>query len=211
MAQGSGPVDEVRLRQRIHDDRDELGRFAHRLSLDVTNEALDFAAQNGAHQSGVDAEAAASSTNGKMEKHCSACPFVCLNLSFGFMTGPNAEHTHSLPATPGCSFRLSDHDISYEDCKKRKHRSPNSSKNPVGKIRDVSRSIAKWLRIRSKSISGIDGAGGETHQDHTWKLWGKFGKISDPRKRALPPVPSGNSESNLRAVSPRVIFSTINH
>lgn len=71
MAQGSGSGDEVRLRQRIHDDHDELGRFAHRLSLDVTNEALNFAAQNGAIQSIVDAEPNASSslTNGKICPH----------------------------------------------------------------------------------------------------------------------------------------------
>lgn len=50
MAQRSECGDEVRRRQRIQDDQDELGRFAHRLSLDVTNEALNFAAMNGVGQ-----------------------------------------------------------------------------------------------------------------------------------------------------------------
>ena len=147
-------------------EKDDLGRFAHRLSLDVTHDALVLASHNGAVPS-------ASSHNETVEE---------TELS-------SADRPQSLPNTPGSSGSTSRLATapSLDDCHNRQHR------NPVGKIRDVSRTLAKWLRFKSKSINGLSDGGEGVHVDPPWRPWRKRSVKSGRNelcKRALPPVPA---------------------
>ena len=146
-------------------EKEELSRFAHRLSLDVTHDALVLASHNGAVPSET------SHTVSVEETEISS-----------------ADRPQSLPNTPGGSgstSRLAEAP-SLDDCHKHQHRSP------VGKIRDVSRTLAKWLRFKSKSINGLSDGGEGVHVDPPWRPWRKSlkGARNELCKRALPPVPA---------------------
>jgi hypothetical protein len=61
---------------------------------------------------------------------------------------------------------------SFEDCSMARKR-----RNPVGRIRNASRTFVKWLRFKSKSINHISidrsaGVGAET-ADSSWRPWRK--------------------------------------
>jgi len=148
-------------------ESDDLGRFAHRLSLDVTHDALTLASHNGgittaaASQIEIDEEPPTASSS--------------------------SERPQSLPNTPGGSGSRLAEAPSYDECRK------HHQKTPVGKIRDVSRTLAKWLRFKSKSINGLNDRGEVVHVDPPWRPWRKSTKTArqDLCKRALPPVPVG--------------------
>ena len=145
-------------------ESDDLGRFAHRLSLDVTHDALTLASHNG------EITTAAASQ---------------IEIDEEPPTASSSERPQSLPNTPGGSGSRLAEAPSYDECRK------HHQKTPVGKIRDVSRTLAKWLRFKSKSINGLNDRGEVVHVDPPWRPWRKSTKTmrQDLCKRALPPVP----------------------
>ncbi len=152
-------------------ESDDLGRFAHRLSLDVTHDALTLASHNG----GI--STATASQIERVEEPPTA--------------SSSSERPQSLPNTPGGSGTRLAEAPSYDECRK------HHQKTPVGKIRDVSRTLAKWLRFKSKSINGLNDRGEGVHVDPPWRPWRKSTKTArqDLCKRALPPVPVGGGAS----------------
>ena len=177
MAESQPPnEDSVKRRQRKSTSNDtdggfekeELGRFAHRLSLDVTHDALVLATHNGA---ALPLPASYAETVEESE------------IS-------SADRPQSLPNTPAggsCSTSRLAEAPSLDDCHKQHHH-----RNPVGKIRDVSRTLAKWLRFKSKSINGLSEGGEGVQVDPPWRPWRKSvkGGRNELCKRALPPVPA---------------------
>ena len=150
MAESHPPVDSSvkRRSRRSTTDREELGRFAHRLSLDVTNDALALASHNGAPPS--------------TSEQCQTVeepPPAASSLS-------STDRPQSLPNTPGGSGSRLTEAPSFEDCHKHHHH----HRNPVGRIRDVSRTLVKWLRFKSKSINSLNERG---EADPPWRPWRK--------------------------------------
>lgn len=140
-----------------------LGHLAHRLSLDVTSDAIT-----------------AASHNGTIANDAATCD------------ADDDGATQSLPSTPAAAS------TSFEDCSVAKKR-----RNPVGRIRDASRTFVKWLRFKSKSINHINADRGVENVEPTWKPWRKSckGHRAEPvSKRALPPVPVAGAEAEQHVV-----------
>ena len=145
---------------------ENLGNFAHRLSLDVTSDAITAASHNGT----IADQAATNSQSDVADDGVS----------------------QSLPNTPATAS------TSFEDCSVARKR-----RNPVGRIRDASRTFVKWLRFKSKSINHLNDSRGVENVDPTWKPWRKSckGHRAEPvSKRALPPVPVAGAEARQPVV-----------
>ena len=212
MAESHPPVDgSVKRRNRksgSNDDKEELGRFAHRLSLDVTSDALALASHNGTIPSSTShgdcstshvhcstSQGPCSTSSGTCsgttcstsQGPCSTSSGTCSTSNYQTVEAPptssststSTDRPQSLPNTPGGSGSRLTEAPSFEDCHKH-HQHHHHHRNPVGRIRDVSRTLVKWLRFKSKSINSLNERG---EADPPWRPWRKSCKGGKPLTR----------------------------